>query len=139
MRAPAGSVGARGTNTQMLSCARKPCWSRGQRSDVSSQLWKTGAKYCPDVVLDLVRVARAVDQHDAIWFARCQVAISSPNTLIKLSRFLFHSIRPARLLLHSRFRCGGVDIEDESDIRNAVADHNCIQALDHFAIQSSRR
>src|SRR5213596_603819 len=110
-----------------------------QRSDVSSQLWKTRAKHCPDLVLDLVRFARAVDQHDAIWFARCQVAISSPNALIKLSRLLFHSIRRARLLLHSRFRCGGVDIEDESDIRDAIADHKCIQALDHFAIQASRR
>src|SRR5207245_8010439 len=52
----------------------------------------------PNLVLDYVRVARAVDQHHAIWFARGQVSISPTNSLIEFGELLFHPIGPPRFL-----------------------------------------
>jgi len=103
-----------------------------------SQSRKTRAKHFPDLILDLICVARALDQHDSIWCARSKLAVCFANTLIKLSGLLFHPVDPARLL-HSRLRSYSIDIQHESDFRHAIADRKHIQALDHFAIQFSRR
>ncbi len=70
---------------------------------------------------------------------RREVAISFANTLIKFGGLLFHPIRFAWLTLHSRLSSRSIDIEHESDVRDAIADGERIQALDHLAIQFACR
>ena len=70
---------------------------------------------------------------------RRELAISFADTLIKFGGLLFHPISFAWLTLHSRLSSRSIDIEHESDVRNAIADGERIQSLDHLAIQFACR
>src|SRR5438034_4749447 len=87
----------------------------------------------PNLVLDYVRVARAVDQHHAIWFARGQVSISPTNSLMEFGGLLFHPIGPARFL-HSRFGRRCIDVEHERNVGNAIVHGESVQPFDELWI-----
>src|SRR5262245_27836252 len=55
--------------------------------------------------------------------------------LVEFGGLLLHPISFAQLTLHSRLSCGRIDVEHESDVWNAIADGEGIQALDDLAIQ----
>jgi hypothetical protein len=99
------------------------------------QHMKSRAQLFPNLVLNRIGSPRSIDQHDAFWLSRNQVAISFPNTLIKFSGLLFHAIGFAPRALHSRLRRESVDIQHESNVRNAFADGKCVEVLDYLAIQ----
>src|SRR5947207_1049761 len=62
-----------------------------------------------------------------------QVAIGFPNALVKLLRLLFHPISSARFL-HSRLRGSRIDIENKSDVWDAIADRKYVQTFDRLTI-----
>jgi len=66
--------------------------------DVFCQRRETRRNYFPNFFLDPVRVARAVDQRNAIWLASGQFSVRFADSLIKLGRLLFHPIRSTRFL-----------------------------------------
>src|SRR5437867_2100952 len=108
---------------------------RSCSSPISGQLRKPRRQHFPNFLLDLVCIARTIDQDDALWLARRELAISFANALIKFGGLLFHPISFARLLPHSCLRRRSIDIEHESNIGDAIADGERIQALDHLSIQ----
>ncbi len=65
---------------------------------ICAERWKTRAKHLPDLILDLIRVTRAIDQDNAIWLTRAKVAICLANALVKLLGFLLHPILSTRFL-----------------------------------------
>src|SRR2546423_7622609 len=70
--------------------------------------------------------------------ARGQFAIRFPNALVKLLRLLLHPISSARFL-HSRLRSSRIDIENKSNVWDAIADCKYIQTFDRLTIQFSCR
>src|SRR5438067_8627840 len=100
---------------------------------ICGERWETRAQRFPDLVLDLVGVTRATDQHYAIWLTRGKIAVCLANALVKLVGLLLHPILSTRFL-HSRRRAGRIDIENKGNVRNALADCKRIQTLDHLTI-----
>src|SRR5438045_6747032 len=100
---------------------------------------KTRRKRFPNLFFDRVDTARAVDHDNALGLARRELAISIANALVKFSGLLFHPIRFAGFKLHSRLSSRSIDVEHESDVRDANADGERIQALDDLAIQFACR
>ena len=83
----------------------------------------------PDILFNLIEGLGAIDQDNPILFARCQISVGLSDALIKLVRFLFHSIGTSRFL---QTRLGGlrVDIQHDSQIWNAIADRELVQLID---------
>jgi hypothetical protein len=52
---------------------------------------------------------------------------------------LFHAVSFVPRVPHSRLCSRGIDVKYESDIREAIAHRECVQALDHLVIQFSCR
>src|SRR5882724_2133226 len=94
----------------------------------SVQIWEATAERLPDLLLDLVCVTRTVDQHNAFRLTSSKLAIRFANALVKLLRLLLHPVWPA-WFLHSRLRGGRIDIENKSNVWDAIADSKCIQAF----------
>ncbi len=108
--------------------------------DVFASIEKREAQVFPRSRLSISSgIARTIDQDNALWLVRRELAISFANTLIKFGGLLFHPISFAWLTLHSRLSSRSIDIEHESDVRDAIADGERIQALDHLAIQFACR
>jgi hypothetical protein len=63
-----------------------------QFSAGSGKMRETRAECFPDLILDLVDIAGAIDQDDALWLVRRKLAVSFANTLVKFCRLLFHPI-----------------------------------------------
>src|SRR5215467_7477340 len=117
------------------ACASRFCsWARRKNSNAVArgkaisnvrslcQHRKTRAEDLPNLFLDIVDIAGAVDQNDPLWLTRRELAIPAANALIKFGGLLFHPISFARLTLHPRSSSGSVDIEHESDVRDIIAD-----------------
>src|SRR6266550_6243234 len=100
---------------------------------------KTRRKRFPNLFFDRVDTARAVDHDDALRLARRELAISIANALVKVVGLLFHPISLAGFKLHSRLSSRSIDVEHESDVRDANADGERIQALDDLTIQFACR
>src|ERR1700719_4403964 len=66
-----------------------------------------------------------------------QVQITLSHPLVKFVAFLLHSIRSSRAL-HSCARRFQIDIEQKSDIGNALADGQTVELLNHLSIELSR-
>ena len=94
-------------------------------------------KDLPDLVLDLIHVARAIDQHNPAGFACGQLPITFANLFVKLRRLLLHPVRLARFL-HSFLSRRSINVEYKGNVRDAIARSERIETIDHRAIQSSR-
>src|SRR6266511_1177847 len=112
---------------------------RPRLSVASPQHWKAIGKPSPDLGLNFICITCAVDQNNSFWLVHRECAISFANALIKFGWLLFHPISFAWLMLHSRQGSSSIDIEHESEVRDAIANGERIQALDHLAIQFACR
>src|SRR6266545_5864734 len=102
---------------------------RPRLSVASPQHWKAIGKPSPDLGLNFICITCAVDQNNSFWLVHRECAISFANALIKFGWLLFHPIRFARLMLHSRLSSRSIDIEHESDVRYTTADDEHIHPL----------
>ena len=78
----------------------------------------------------------------AIFFAQRQVSIGRANPFVEFHRLLLHSIwraGGANAPQHSCARGCDVDIEDEGDIRTAIADGESVQAFRRRWIEATSR
>src|SRR5262249_18785719 len=123
----------------MLSDGKKPFQWLTINLRCFCQHRKTRAKRFPNFPFDLTRLARTIDEDDALWLLSCELVISFANAFVKLGGLLFHPISFTPRVLHSRLRSRGIDVEHESDVREAIAYRERVQALDHLAIQFACR
>src|SRR6476660_8708329 len=124
------------------ACASRFCsWARRKNSSAIvrtkaisrirylCQHRKTRRKRFPNLLFNLVDIARAIFHDYPLGLARRELAISFANPLIKFGRLLFHPISFAWLTLHSRLGSRSIDIEHESDVRYAIRDGECIHTF----------
>src|SRR5215471_16625497 len=105
----------------MLSDGKKPFQCLKVNVRFFCQHRKARAKRFPNLLFDVTRLARTIDEDDALWLLSRELVISFANAFVKLGGLLFHHISFARRMLHSRLRSHGIDVEHESDIREAIA------------------